>query len=746
MIVKIDADFIKNLKNFIANNPINQTVLKVGDDYKYPCMLSIGNELLWEGSHDPSDWIIDKPATGVLFGRKHKECTSCGKVLEEMTYASDEYCEKYFAFYWNPNTNSYSIDAKEGVTLAGDVYIPGSYKDKPVTHIEPEAFKGCEYIEKITIAKNITHIGEKAFQLCSDLEYVVFEDGSQLENIGASAFGGCTSLQEVVIPDSVTSIGNSAFSSCFDLVSVVIGDGVETIGERAFQYCTSLIWVVIGSSVSSIGKDAFSSLYDLEKVYYNGTQAEWNKLLLWLYNTSLGAATKYYYSETYPTKSGNYWHWVDGQIVEWKECEDHIWQEATCTTPKTCTVCGKIEGGPLGHVWSEWKTIREPTENKDGLKERTCSRCGKVESILISSNGWEFMLLEDDTYSVKGASNLSGYVVIPSKHNGKVVTTIDASAFEGNRYITGAFVPDTITTIGDYAFAASSIVRIDLGKDVTTIDSFAFYGCEDLYAVDNNSDLFLRIGNTVPGYLTYYAKMLVGGNGGDTDIAYVSDEYIQHEDFLWRYWAGRRQIVAYIGTEETTTLPLTDMGGNSYELFQMRGVRDVTIPEGITSLAENAFSYCDTIVYLAIPSSVTSIGKNAFTGCSNLNIEVAEDNTAYYVENNCLYDSTGKIIFGNANSRISSTATEIGAGAFYGNTYSAPVKIPLSVTNIGSLAFGGEPVKVYVEAPSKPEGWADDWCDGSVTVVWGYTEDTSIYLITEDGAYLTDEQGRLLII
>ena len=223
MIVKIDADFIKNLKNFIANNPINQTVLKVGDDYKYPCMLSIGNELLWEG-HDPSDWVTVKEAKDYLLGLKRKTCTLCEKVLEEMTYASDEYCEKYFTFYWNSNTNSYSIEAKEGVTLAGDVYIPGLYKGKPVTHIEPEGFKGCDYIDEITIAKNITHIGERAFQVCSGLEYVVFEDGSQLNTIGTSAFGGCANLLEVVIPDSVTSIDNWAFGWCYNLISVEFKD------------------------------------------------------------------------------------------------------------------------------------------------------------------------------------------------------------------------------------------------------------------------------------------------------------------------------------------------------------------------------------------------------------------------------------------------------------------------------------------------------------------------------------------
>lgn len=54
---------------------------------------------------------------------------------------------------------------------------------------------------------------------------------------------------------------------------------------------------------------------------------------------------------------------TEGDVV------DHEWQEATCTEPKTCKVCGKTEGEPLGHKWAE-ATCTEP---------RTCSVCHETE-------------------------------------------------------------------------------------------------------------------------------------------------------------------------------------------------------------------------------------------------------------------------------------------------------------------------------------------------------------------------------
>lgn len=51
------------------------------------------------------------------------------------------------------------------------------------------------------------------------------------------------------------------------------------------------------------------------------------------------------------------------------EAHKHAWTEATCDTPKTCSVCGKAEGAPLGHDWQS-ATCETP---------KTCVRCGETE-------------------------------------------------------------------------------------------------------------------------------------------------------------------------------------------------------------------------------------------------------------------------------------------------------------------------------------------------------------------------------
>lgn len=51
---------------------------------------------------------------------------------------------------------------------------------------------------------------------------------------------------------------------------------------------------------------------------------------------------------------------------------EHVWSEATCTEPATCSECGQTRGEPLGHDWAEapWST------------HMTCRVCGQTEHSL----------------------------------------------------------------------------------------------------------------------------------------------------------------------------------------------------------------------------------------------------------------------------------------------------------------------------------------------------------------------------
>jgi uncharacterized repeat protein (TIGR02543 family) len=136
----------------------------------------------------------------------------------------------------------------------GDIVIPSTIEDLPVTSIGDWAFEFCYSLSSVVIGDGVTSIGNGAFAR-SSLSSVVIGDG--VTSIGNGAFAD-SNLSSVVIGDGVTSIGDWAFEFCYSLSSVVIGDGVTSIGNGAFAH-SSLSSVMIPASVISIGDGAFSN-------------------------------------------------------------------------------------------------------------------------------------------------------------------------------------------------------------------------------------------------------------------------------------------------------------------------------------------------------------------------------------------------------------------------------------------------------------------------------------------------------
>ena len=129
--------------------------------------------------------------------------------------------------------------------------------------------------------------------------------------------------------------------------------------------------------------------------------------------------------------------------------------------------------------------------------------------------------------------------------------------------------------------------------------------------------------------------------------------------------------------------------GNSYTLSGYSGDKptgELVIPDSydskpVTSIGNEAFSFCTGLTSITIPNSVTSIGNSAFRGCSGLtNTTIGNGVT-----------SIGKWAFTGCTGLTSITipdgVTSIGERAFYNCSRLTSITIPDSVTSIGSSAF-----------------------------------------------------------
>ena len=142
------------------------------------------------------------------------------------------------------------------------------------------------------------------------------ETKKESENKQENGSGG---LEYDPLPDGTFAV--SAVTT-LNLSEIIIpetykGKAVSAILPEAFQNATKLTSITIPSSVTSIDAPAFHYCSSLTTVYYGSTADDWARISIGNGNSHLTNATRYYYSETQPTTTGNYWHYVDGVPTKW---------------------------------------------------------------------------------------------------------------------------------------------------------------------------------------------------------------------------------------------------------------------------------------------------------------------------------------------------------------------------------------------------------------------------------------------
>lgn len=150
------------------------------------------------------------------------------------------------------------------------VEIPSSVK------VIDDCFAYCTNLETVTLHEGLGVIGDDTFKSCEKLKSITLP--STVTEIGKNAFDECKMLEKVTFGKSVTKIGEYCFDKCEKLSRIEIPDGVTTIEEGVFSDCENLTEIVIPTSVVKITRYAFEDCNNLEKVFYSGTEQEWNNI------------------------------------------------------------------------------------------------------------------------------------------------------------------------------------------------------------------------------------------------------------------------------------------------------------------------------------------------------------------------------------------------------------------------------------------------------------------------------------
>ena len=271
----------------------------------------------------------------------------------------------------------------------------------------------------------------------------------------------------------------------------------------------------------------------------------------------------------------------------------------------------------------------------------------------------------NQTAEVTSNPNWAGYsgdIVIPDSvtYNAVTycVTSIAEWAFENCVNMTSITISNTITRIGDKAFAfCSGLSSIIVGTNNIMYDSRE--NCNAIIETANDK-LVLGCKNSV-----------------------IPNSVINIGDWAFEYCSGLTSI----------TIPNSVLYIGFRAFASCRGLSSITIPNSVLFIGYSAFAYCSGLSSVIIPSSVISIGNSAFENCGNLSsIIVEQGNIIYDSRDNCnavIETETNTLVLACKTTVIPNSVTAIGYGAFQGCANLNSITIPNSITRIGEYAFYG---------------------------------------------------------
>ena len=466
-------------------------------------------------------------------------------------------------------------------------YITFGDAEKTDTVIIPETvqkignyvFMNCEKIKNIKLPSNLKIIGKTCFQGCISLTGLFIPQS--VESIGGGIFGDCDALQSVEIEDEnnnfifkdgiLYDVKNGILVSAVNSLipeKVIVDECTKTIDYSAFADCNNLYEIEIPQGVVNIGEKAFARLDNLKNIDIPDSVTNITTLAFYRCNGLVSVQVP-----------GSVTAIKNGTFRECNNLKKVILNEGVA----------KIEGSAFVFC-SSLEQIKLP-QSLVSIGSGAFDNCTSLISVELPDNA----IISSDTF--KECKNLSDIVISDTNNNyivkngilyNKNMTRI--LCYPAGIKDTEFSVPDTVKTIGDFAFYGAKVLEsINIPDSVTNIGTDAFGECSGLKEAVI-PDSVTSMGEAVFYKCTSLEKVKLSVNITSPNPA------------VFQYCSSLKEVV----------LP-ESMKFISFFMFSYcKEITNIVLPDKLNSVLRSAFQNCDNLKNITVPKNVTTIQDYAF--------------------------------------------------------------------------------------------------------------------------------------
>lgn len=217
--------------------------------------------------------------------------------------------------------------------------------------------------------------------------------------------------------------------------------------------------------------------------------------------------------------------------------------------------------------------------------------------------GWLFGAADAEQNNAQALRNIRNLEIVGT------LTALPEKAFYGCGNLEVVLLPETVKTLGAYAFCYCENLKYINADRLVTVGEHAFDGCLSLQTLTFGSSL-LSLGFAALYDCSGLMNLSVPFAGDGGEHSYMGYVFGATEiDFSKGFYPERLRRVTILASCQ-------ELG--NFAFYECASLYEIVLPEGLQTVGIRAFSGCASLRNVTLPQSVRRVGEAAFSNCTAL--------------------------------------------------------------------------------------------------------------------------------